>query len=126
MKFEFYQPDSKIEFDYEINADTKNKVYGSVLNELFRAVSLQKFTGARLFKLNEPVMIRIESDKFVLDTGDAFKKVQHRLKLNSSSKSKRLFAKKFVAIADYILTKPEALTVKEVVDVLAIEEAVAS
>lgn len=121
MKFSFYQGDSQVNFNYDVNPSNKNKVFGTVLNDLFRTISLQSVTGAKFFKLNQPIMVRIESDMFLLDTGTAHKTAQQRLKLNSKAKSKKAFAKKFVAIADFILHKPELITVDALNKVLDAE-----
>jgi hypothetical protein len=75
-----------------------NKIIGTVLNELFTTVSEAKEIGAKLFNLAMPIGLRIEVKGVVIDTAKANKEYQLKLKLQNTSKSKRKFAQRSVAI----------------------------
>ncbi len=93
---------------------TKQKVYGTALRELFEAVTLQSKTGARIFKLNQPVMISVKVNNIAVDTASANIQLQNKLKLNKTAKSMRMFAQRFVAIADHITRVRKIVDITEV------------
>jgi hypothetical protein len=86
-----------------------NKVKGTALNELFAWITVQKQVGAKGLKLSLPINLKVVCDGFEIDTNKARKELQNRLKLNSTAKSKRNFARKFSAIVDFSARKPETI-----------------
>ena len=103
IKFDFYQEETTLTFEFHLESTLDNDhLKGSVLNELFKWVNIQKHMGAKGLKLSKPINIRIEHGGKFLDTGTAKKQLQQKLKLNTSAKSKRMFAIRFNMLVEYI------------------------
>jgi dihydrodipicolinate reductase len=118
VSIKFTQEDTELSIIIEGSATDKNKVYGTALNELFHAVSVQKGSGARIFKLSQPIQLNVTCGEINIDTSVARVELQQRLKLNSTAKSKRAFARKFVSIADYIQREKVVISVDDLLATL--------
>lgn len=94
-----------------MNAD---KVIGSALRETFKLVELKKRIGSGL-SLAKPINVAFEYNGLTYDTGKLDVTLQAKLKMNSTAKSKRRFAEKFVAIYDFVTSERKAVTLAEVV-----------
>ncbi len=100
VEFQAYQENTNVKFNFELTEDSNNnQILGTVLNEVFAWVDLQKSVGAKGLKLNQPINIYFMVDGLVFDTGESQKSITQKLKLNTSKK--HLFAKRVKAIFDY-------------------------
>lgn len=113
MNITFKQNDTTLDINVKGNTINANKVYGTALNELFHIVNLQSEVGAKFFKLNEPILISVTSGKFAIDSSSAHVKLQQKLKLNKTAKSKRQFAKRLVLICNEVLRAREVVNVND-------------
>jgi hypothetical protein len=101
----------KYETSGKMNAD---KVIGSALRETFKLVELKKKIGSGL-SLAKPIGVSFEYEGLKYDTGTLDITLQAKLKMNSTSKSKRKFADKFTAIYDFVTSERKAISLAEVV-----------
>ena len=94
-----------------MNAD---KVIGSALRETFKLVELKKRIGTGL-SLAKPINVAFAYNGMNYDTGKLDMSLQAKLKMNSTAKSKRAFAGKFLAIYDFVTSERKAVTLEQVV-----------
>lgn len=100
----------------------KSKVCGSICNELFDWVSLQKFVGANGIKLSEPINLKFEVNGIKFDTGTLKKELQARLLLRNNPQGRRNYARRFNAIFNYITRDVKPCTFDELLARITKEE----
>lgn len=116
LLIQFKQADTElnIEVSGEVQNSDRNKLYGTALNELFETVKIQANTGARFFKLNQPVLVSVKVNDLTIDTSKASVQLQQKLKLNKTPQSFRRFAQRFVAIANHVIRERKVVNIEEV------------
>ncbi len=125
LNFKAYQvnPDDSREVGIDLNLSfelpefdaSKSKVCGTLLNELFRWVELQRELKADGLKLNLPILLKFDVAGIKFDTGTVRKQAQQRLKLQNTPKGRKAYAKKFWATFNYATAKIETKTYAELV-----------
>lgn len=100
---------------------TASKVCGTVLNELFEFVNLQKMIGGKGLKLNEPINLKFEIGGQVINTAKWDKSLQAKLKLQNNAEGRRNFARKFWAMFSYTFRNIQEWDIKELQNVLEVE-----
>lgn len=115
LNLKFYQAQTEVNLNFEINSDASdNLIVGTTLNELFTMCDNYREAGLKLFKSNEPILFRISSDNIPLvDIGTCSKRIQDKLKLNKTAKSKRSFAKRVNLAIKEISRGIELIDMKE-------------
>jgi len=115
LNLKFYQASTEVNLNFEINSDASdNLIIGTTLNELFTMCDNYRDAGLRLFKSNEAILFRISSDNIpLLDIGTCSKRIQEKLKLNKTAKSKRSFAKRVNLAIKEISRGIELIDIKE-------------
>ena len=115
LNLKFYQAKTEVNLNFEINSDaTDNLIIGTTLNELFTMCDNYRDAGLKLFKSNEAILFRISSDNIpLLDIGTCSKRIQEKLKLNKTAKSKRSFAKRVNLAIKEISRGIELIDIKE-------------
>ena len=115
LNLKFYQAQTEVNLNFEINSDASdNLIVGTTLNELFTMCDNYREAGLKLFKSNEPILFRISSDSIPLvDIGTCSKRIQDKLKLNKTAKSKRSFAKRVNLAIKEISRGIELIDMKE-------------
>lgn len=115
LNLKFYQAQTEINLNFEINSNASdNLIIGTTLNELFTMCDNYREAGIKLFKSNEAVLFRISSDNIPLvDIGTCSKRIQDKLKLNKTAKSKRSFAKRVNLAIKEISRGIELIDMKE-------------
>jgi hypothetical protein len=115
LNLKFYQAKTEVNLNFEINSDaTDNLIIGTTLNELFTMCDNYRDAGLRLFKSNEAILFRISSDNIPLvDIGTCSKRIQEKLKLNKTAKSKRSFSKRVNLAIKEISRGIELIDMKE-------------
>lgn len=118
MTIVFKQADTllNIEVTGNVTEADKSKLYGTALNELFETVKIQANTGAKFFKLNQPIQVSVQINDLVVDTAKAEIKLQQKLKLNKTPQSFRRFAQRFVTIADHVTRERKVVDVDSVLE----------
>jgi hypothetical protein len=110
--------DNSFEFSVELNANNKEErdlVVGTFLNRLFRYIQLQGDTGARFANLSHPLLMRFNVGKTTIDLGAIDETLQARLKVGHAPKAKRAFAKRVVAIVEFLLEAPVQMTATDLI-----------
>lgn len=105
MLVTFFQDSINLHFDLSGKLETetdKKIIFGTILKELFDWIDIQKEMKSDGLKLNQPINIKLENEFFKLNTMEAKRSLQQRLKTNSTNKGKRKFAQKFIKLADYM------------------------
>jgi hypothetical protein len=115
LNLKFYQAQTEVNLNFEINSDASdNLIVGTTLNELFTMCDNYREAGLRLFKSNEAILFRISSDNIPLvDIGTCSKRIQEKLKLNKTAKSKRSFSKRVNLAIKEISRGIELIDMKE-------------
>jgi hypothetical protein len=115
LNLKFYQAQTEVNLNFEINSDASdNLIIGTTLNELFTMCDNYRDAGLRLFKSNEAILFRISSDNIPLvDIGTCSKRIQEKLKLNKTAKSKRSFSKRVNLAIKEISRGIELIDMKE-------------
>lgn len=114
------------EFTIKMNVDAEAEtslIVGTALNELFHWVNLQKRMNVKNgLKLSLPIDMKIEGEQFVsIELGNIQTIFKERLKMNSTAKSKKAFALKFVELVNESLRIKEAKYIEEVIQDLDTE-----
>jgi hypothetical protein len=115
INFTVYQETTSLELSMPISND-KNKTIGTLLNELFSWIKLQKAMRADGLKLSQPLNIRLTFNGATIDTGNVRKELQQKLRCNSTAKGMRNFAGKLVILIDYIVRTPELMTIEQALE----------
>ena len=107
---------NRFEFSYDL--DTNNKqardlVIGTMLNRLFRYLSLQKQTGARFANLSHPVLLKFNVGKTTIDMRDIEERLQATFKVGHTPKAKRSFALRIRAVVEFLLEQPVEVSVED-------------
>jgi hypothetical protein len=115
LNLKFYQAQTEVNLNFEINSDASdNLIIGTTLNELFTMCDNYRDAGLKLFKSNEAILFRISSDNIPLvDIGTCSKRIQDKLKLNKTAKSKRSFSKRVNLAIKEISRGIELIDMKE-------------
>lgn len=117
MLITFFQKDISLHFDLSSKLETetdKKIIFGTVLKELFDWVDVQQALKSEGLKLSKPINIKMQNEFFSLNTSHAQKSLQQKLKMNSTNKGKRNFAKKFISLSDYMAREVEVSEWKEI------------
>ena len=110
--------DNRFTFSYELDANNKQArdlVVGTMLNRLFRYLALQQETGARFVNLSHPLLLQFKVGKTTLDLRDIEEQLQGRFKVGHQPHAKRRFAKRIVAVVDFLLEAPVQMTAEELI-----------
>lgn len=110
--------DNRFTFSYELDANNKQArdlVVGTMLNRLFRYLALQQETGARFVNLSHPLLLQFKVGKSTLDLRDIEERLQGRFKVGHTPAAKRRFAKRIVAVVDFLLEAPVQLTAEQLI-----------
>ena len=117
---------NRFEFSYDLDTNNKQSrdlVVGTMLNRLFRYLSLQKQTGARFANLSHPVLLQFKVGKSTIDLRDIEERLQATFKVGHTPKAKRRFAKRVVAVVEFLLEAPVQMTATELL--ASLEEQIA-
>lgn len=90
-----------------------SRVVGTVLNDLFRLVSLQQKTKTKFFNFSKPFDIRVKTEDVLIDTAKIKSIYKTRFKLNNTAKRKKSFAQAVYHVIDFATTKTEVLSYQE-------------
>lgn len=118
LNFKAYQHNgTELNLNFELPnfEESKEKMCGTILNELFRWVKFQKEIKAKGLKLNQPIFIRFEIAGKIFDTGRVKKQTQERLKLQNTDKGRRNYAKIFYATYEYATAPVHAIEYAELI-----------
>lgn len=110
--------DNRFTFTYELDANNKQArdlVVGTMLNRLFRYLALQQETGARFVNLSHPLLLQFNVGKSTLDLRDIEERLQGRFKVGHTAHTKRRFAKRIVAVVEFLLEAPVQMTADELI-----------
>ncbi len=124
IKIHLLQGSSEFVIKMNVNADAETSlIVGTALNELFHWVNLQKRMNVKNgLKLSLPIDMRIEGEQFIsIELGNIQTIFKERLKMNSTAKSKKAFALKFVELVNESLRIKEAKHLEEVIQQLDTE-----
>jgi hypothetical protein len=99
----------------QINSDVKDtEIVGTILNEIFEYLELQKQVGSKAIKLNRPIILEIKGAGIKsIDFGVLDIHIVQRLKAGNKAKAKRLFAQKIVASLNYIVRERKLKDITE-------------
>lgn len=101
---------------YELTTNSKTErdvVVGTMLNRLFRYLSLQKQTGARFANLSHPVLLKFNVGKTTIDMRDIEERLQATFKVGHTPKAKRTFALRIRAVVEFLLEQPVEVSVED-------------
>ena len=121
MLVTFFQESINLHFDLSGKLETetdKKIIFGTILKELFDWIDIQKELKSDGLKLNQPINIKLENEFFKLNTLEAKRSLQQRLKTNSTNKGKRNFAQKFIKLADYMTREVNTIDIDSLLDQL--------
>ena len=82
---------------------------------MFRYVALQPETGARFVNLSHPLLLQFKVGKTTLDLRDIEEQLQGRFKVGHQPHAKRRFAKRIVAVVDFLLEGSVQMTAEELI-----------
>lgn len=116
----------KLTFDIQGSFElSKNKIAGTILNELFRWVSFQREIGAKALQLNLPILLRFNVGGMSIDTGHVKKEVQQVLKLQNTAAGRKRYALRFMNTINYAAAKVQmkdyAVLLQELSDAILAE-----
>jgi hypothetical protein len=121
IKIHLLQGTSEFVIKMNVDADAETSlIVGTSLNELFHWVNLQKRMNVKNgLKLSLPIDMRIEGEQFIsIELGNIQTIFKERLKMNSTAKSKKAFALKFIELVNESLRIKEAKHIEEVIEQL--------
>lgn len=110
LQFKAFQENCELTLSTSIDSTSKNKIAGTLLNELFAWVNLQKEVRAKGLKLSEPIGLQFKLGKYNFDSTKIDMKLQQTLKLQSTADGMKRFAKKFWSILEYVTQTRETIT----------------
>lgn len=116
--FTAYQNDTSLSLEFVINktqsiAKLKNNIAGSICNQLFEWVALQKSVGAKGIKLSAPVMLKFDCSGMKFDTTTVRKELQQKLILRNNPKGRKIYAVRFSKIFNYATAEIKSVTLDQ-------------
>ena len=95
------------------------KIAGTVCYELFEWAKIQKEFGAQGIDFSRPIMVRIEVDGEILDTGSGSTKfdrgLQQKLKLQNTDKGRNRFAFRLKRLTEFMTRE---VVVKDITELI--------
>lgn len=118
VKFQVKNADTVFTRELNLGIDGRTTLkpsvaFGTVLNDLFELVNLQKQNAVKLFKFSQPFDVKIEYDRKVIDTAVIPSELKTKFKLNSNPKRQKAFAKNVFAILNYVTSDSPAMSAEE-------------
>lgn len=121
LTFSAFQGSIALSFSFTIGTKVKDenkiksRISGSICNELFAWVEMQKLVGAEGLKLSEPIGLKFQIDGLQFDTSKIKKELQHRLLLRNNPAGRRNYARRFNAIFNYVTKDVKAITFEQLI-----------
>lgn len=117
IKFTAYQNDIALTLEFSVNqpkkGNVKSKIAGSICNQLFSWVELQKTIGAEGIKLSKPIQLKFDVSGLKFDTGTVRKELHERLLLRNNPKGRKNYAVRFHKIFLWATSEVKTVTIEQ-------------
>lgn len=117
IKFTAYQEGLSLSLEFAVgtkkSGNIKSKIAGSICNQLFSWVEVQKICHAEGLKLSKPINLKFDVSGMKFDTGTVRKELIQKLILRNNPAGRKNYAKRFNAIFLWATAEIKTVTIEQ-------------